>query len=103
MPKLSSGTAIAVAFLFGCSASYVAPRFLVPPVHAGTDPPRWEVRCVDAETARVGDSQALEVTNATGWNPVLKRFGQEGWEPVQFLRSEMTAKIDAVCFKRPLL
>ncbi len=28
-------------FLFGCSASYVAPRFLVPPVQAGTDPPRW--------------------------------------------------------------
>lgn len=57
---------------------------------------------MDAETAQVSDSQVLEVTSASGWNPVLKRFGQEGWEPVQFLRSELAAKIDAVCFKRPL-
>jgi hypothetical protein len=102
MPKLSHGTVTIVAFLIGCSASYVTPRFLVPPVHAGTDPPRWEIRCVDSETARVSDNQIVEVTQAGGWNPVLKRFGQEGWEPVQFMRNELAAKIDAVCFKRPL-
>jgi hypothetical protein len=102
MPKTSHGTALVVAFLAGCSASYVAPRYLVPTVEAGTDPTRWEIRCVDAETVHVTDIRVREITKPAGWLPVLKRFGKEGWDPVQLLQSELGTKIDAACFKRPL-
>jgi hypothetical protein len=102
MRKIVSGTALFVAFLVGCASSYVAPRYLVRPVTAGTEGPQWEIRCVDAETVRVGDPHLSELNKAAGWLPVLKRFGSAGWEPVQLLQTEMGTKIDAVCFKRPL-
>jgi hypothetical protein len=102
MRKLSNGTALLVAFLLGCSASYVAPRYLVPPATAGSEGNQWEIRCVDSETVRVGDPRVTELTTTAGWLPVLKRFGSAGWEPVQLVQVEMGAKINAVCFKRPM-
>lgn len=102
MRKLSNGAALLIAFLVGCSASYVAPRYLVTPVKAGTEGTQWEIRCVDPETVRVTDSRLSEMTKPGGWLPVLKRFGNAGWEPVQLLQVELGTKIEAACFKRPL-
>jgi hypothetical protein len=72
-----TGIALA-AFLAGCGASAAA--VAIPKARAGTNPARWEYRCVQ------------EMGNPTG---ALNLHGAEGWE--------LTAVSGAMwCFKRQL-
>ncbi|WP_437513026.1 hypothetical protein [Sorangium sp. So ce1099] len=103
MPMLRNGTALFLAFVFGCSASYVVPRFVVPPVQAGTNPTRWENLCIGSEAADVATTRVESAAKPNGWNAVLNRFGAQGWEPSAFSFDPADAeRLQAVCFKRPL-
>jgi hypothetical protein len=67
-----------VAFVLGC----VTKAIVVPPARAGTNPTRWEYRCVKA------------------FNPEedANKLGAEGWE----LGSAVGVAPALWCFKRPL-
>lgn len=45
MRNLVLGLSIAVALLAGCIIGATASRLVVPPVRAGTNPPKWEYKC----------------------------------------------------------
>ena len=57
---------IVIVFIVGCATGGVAAQLVVPPVHAGTSPTRWEYQC-----ARVWEHEAT---------PTLTKLGAEGWE-----------------------
>ena len=83
---------VAVVFVLGCAPGGVAAQLVVPPVRAGTAPPRWEYQCVETE------NDALTQT--------LNRFGAQGWELVSVAprRTPGGAFVElyALCSKRAL-
>ena len=76
---------ILVAFFVGCATSSVVSQLLVPEVHAGTNPPRWEQLCV------------IE-TRVDAINERAKAMGEAGWE----LIGVTDAGGGLACYKRPL-
>ena len=64
------------------------------PVH------KWDAFCADAIGSGVKTDTAEEAREATGWNAVLKRYGEGGWEPYQMLTEGK--HITGVCFRRQL-
>lgn len=61
---------------------------------------KWDAFCADAVSSGVKTDTADEAREATGWNAVLKRYGEGGWEPYQMLTEGK--HITAVCFRRQL-
>jgi hypothetical protein len=59
---------------------------------------KWDAFCADAIGSGVKGDTAEEARDATGWNPVLKRYGEGGWEPYQMLAEGK--HITGVCFRR---
>ena len=66
-----------VAFVFGC----VTEALVVPPVHAGMNPTRWEYKCAEASPSEIEGA--------------ANRLGMQGWD----LAAVSTGRW---CFKRPL-
>ncbi|MBK7857477.1 MAG: hypothetical protein IPJ65_02405 [Archangiaceae bacterium] len=71
-------------------------------VVTGTSQPthKWDAFCADAIGSGVKTDSAEEARESGGWNPVLKRYGEGGWEPYQMLTEGK--HITAVCFRRQL-
>jgi hypothetical protein len=69
-----------VAFVFGC----VTEALVVPPVRAGTNPTRWEYKCIH--------KSADEIETAAN------KLGTEGWEIAAVGGTETRSW----CFKRAL-
>lgn len=61
---------VAVVFIVGCATGGVAAQLVIPPVHAGAAPIRWEYQCLNVPA---GDG---------GVTLTLNRYGLEGWELV---------------------
>jgi hypothetical protein len=61
---------------------------------------KWDSFCADAIGSGVKTPSIDEAREPTGWNPVLKRYGEGGWEPFQVLVEG--GKMHGVCFRRPL-
>ena len=61
---------------------------------------RWDAFCADAVGSGVKADTAQEARESGGWNAVLKRYGEGGWEPYQMLTEGK--HIVGVCFRRPL-
>jgi hypothetical protein len=86
---------IAIVFVIGCATGGVASQLVVPPVRAGTNPPRWEYLC-----ARIG---------AGSLTAQLTKMGAEGWELASAMPAhqdtsigETTTDAFTVCTKRAL-
>lgn len=78
------------SFGLGCVVSSMAPRLVVPPVRAGTNPVKWEYHCF--EKLRSVDIQK-----------VANSLGTEGWEMAGSVGSASEAGRDHIwCFKRAL-
>lgn len=90
MRNLILGLSLSVAFIVGC---LVRP-LVVPPVRAGTNPPKWEYKCfretgeskVEAKSNKLG-AAGFEMTGSAGG------VGGEGWGSSQWY---------VWCFKRRL-
>src|SRR5438128_754118 len=61
---------------------------------------KWDSFCADAIGSGVKGDTVEEAREATGWNTVLKRYGEGGWEPYQMLTEGK--HIVGVCFRRHL-
>lgn len=61
---------------------------------------KWDSFCADAIGSGVTTDTAAEARETTGWNAVLKRYGEGGWEPYQMLNEGK--HIVGVCFRRQL-
>jgi hypothetical protein len=61
---------------------------------------KWDAFCADAIGSGVKTDTAEEAREAAGWNAVLKRYGEGGWEPYQMLTEGK--HITGVCFRRQL-
>jgi hypothetical protein len=61
---------------------------------------KWDAFCADAIGSGVKDDSAEGARQETGWNTVLKRYGEGGWEPYQMLGDGK--HITGVCFRRAL-
>ena len=84
----------------GCVAATVAQNFVVPPVRAGANPTRWEVRCVGKDTPPIDNQYVNNAHKEGGWNHFLMKMGSEGWEPFEVIHENFA--MNGVCFKRPL-
>ena len=62
---------------------------------------KWDAFCADAIGSGVKTDTAAEAREETGWNAVLKRYGEGGWEPYQMLTTD-GKHITGVCFRRQL-
>jgi hypothetical protein len=69
-----------VAFVFGC----VTEALVVPPVRAGTNPTRWEYKCIDEGPGEI--------------EAAANKLGTQGWE----ISSVGGTDHHRWCFKRPL-
>ena len=110
--RILYGLGLALAFGIGCGAGVGAgaatSEFVVPPAsaeQAGVQ--RWQQMCVpktdDAAGEDVVENEHVHAVNEPGgWNPVLRRFGEQGWEIVAIATGTPRPTINAVCFKRPL-
>jgi hypothetical protein len=63
-------------------------------------PHKWDAFCADAIGSGVKTDTAEEAREPAGWNAVLKRYGEGGWEPYQMLTEGK--HITGVCFRRQL-
>lgn len=61
---------------------------------------KWDAFCADAIGSGVKGDTAEEARETGGWNAVLKRYGEGGWEPYQMLTEGK--HITGVCFRRHL-
>ena len=61
---------------------------------------KWDAFCADAIGSGVKTDTAQEAREEGGWNAVLKRYGEGGWEPYQMVTEGK--HITAVCFRRQL-
>ena len=86
MRNLVLGLSLAVALLVGCIIGGVGSQLIVPPVKAGTNPPKWEYKCVDANGA--GDIEKK-----------ANRLGRAGFELVASVGGP---SYFTTCFKRRL-
>lgn len=59
---------------------------------------KWDAFCADAIGSGVKTDTAEEAREGAGWNVVLKRYGEGGWEPYQMLTEGK--HITGVCFRR---
>ena len=100
------GLTLALGIGCGAGAGVVASETIVPPARAQRFQ-RWEQICVpktdDAAGGDVVENEHVHAVNEPGgWNPVLRRFGDQGWELVAIAPGNPRPTINAVCFKRPL-
>ena len=85
--------AISIALVVGCVAGATTSHLVVPPVRAGTNPPRWEYICKD-------DLEKAE----KGFDAALNELGAQGWELVHAThdrKANWGYRWEA-CFKRPV-
>ncbi|MBL8956849.1 MAG: hypothetical protein JNK82_39110 [Myxococcaceae bacterium] len=73
-----------------------------PTVVTGSAQPtkKWDSFCAGAVGSGVKNDSVDEAHEPAGWNAVMKRYGEGGWEPYQMLTEGK--KISGVCFKRQL-
>ena len=86
MRSSKQGFMVLAAFLAGCAASGVT-SVLIPPIRAGTTPPRWEYIRVESDS------------NSRAVPPTMNAYGAQGWELVTAIHAGSYAER---CFKRPL-
>jgi hypothetical protein len=61
---------------------------------------KWDAFCADAVGSGVKTPTVDEAREPSGWNTVLKRYGEGGWEPFHVLVEGN--KMTGVCFRRAL-
>ncbi|HMG52653.1 MAG TPA: hypothetical protein VK601_04205 [Kofleriaceae bacterium] len=61
---------VAVVFVVGCATGGVASQLVVPPIHAGTAPTRWEYLCTQASAVTSSLTAHLNQVGAQGWDLV---------------------------------
>lgn len=73
-----------------------------PTVVTGSAQPskKWDAFCAGAIGSGVKNDTVDEAHEAAGWNAVMKRYGEGGWEPYQMLTDGK--RISGVCFRRQL-
>ena len=61
---------------------------------------KWDAFCADSIGSGVKADGVTDTNDAAGWNAVLHRYGEGGWEPYQMLGDGK--HITGVCFRRML-
>ena len=93
--SLKNVVLILAGMVAGCAAAAVAPRIIVSPVRAGTNPTRWEHTCITSSVWIMEDQQKVAAE--------LNRVGREGWELVTSVNEHRGANSwTSFCFKRAL-
>ena len=86
---VTRATTLGLVFLIGCAVGGASSQLVAPPARAGTNPTRWEYRCLD-------ENESME----TNYN----KLGAQGWE----MATATTTKLGTLggeagyiyCFKR---
>lgn len=90
--------ALAAALLAAVSTAVYAQTKATVVTGSAVPAQKWEAFCADATSSGVKTASVAETGEPTGWNAVLKRYGEGGWEPYQMLIEG--GKIGGVCFRR---